>query len=123
MDVRHALALYLELAGLVRGWPQHVQTLLALARGQTEGLNPKCVADLREDGLVTEDSLSLPDDVRDVLFSSYREATPDGPAMVYPFRLASEQDKLIVERVERQMDRNRRRWLRGDDLGGGPSLP
>jgi len=99
-DVRHALLLVAGLAAELRHDPVSFHTVLAVAQGRAGELDSKSIDALKGTLLRPDGTLSAED--RDILLSSYH-MVGDGPVLLNPFQLASTQDRLVVERVERQV--------------------
>jgi hypothetical protein len=126
VNVRDALAECDDLERLLRLHSRDFQVLLGIARGR---IDPDRSANLSPAERQSVDSLTearylidkaIHPMTRDVLLSAYHE-TPDGPAIVQPFKLANTHEKLIVERVASRMDDRSAKWMRkffgGDEPG------
>lgn len=109
------------LSNLLDQVPEHFRTLLALARGQTEGMTAEHIKALQRDGFLKRDGL-LDADMHNVLLSAYHE-TAEGSVLVNPFRFASPEQPAELERREKDgLDRliRRLRKQKGDDKDRPP---
>lgn len=120
VEVALGRATYQALRGLLAREPELFGSLLARARGEPGALSEDHDARLR-DALFLRPDGTLAPATRNVLLSAYRQ-TPDGPALVHPFRFTSSAEATQEERAEDAAWDRARRWLDdGDDPGtGGP---
>ncbi|MDE2508634.1 MAG: hypothetical protein KGM43_15595 [Planctomycetota bacterium] len=98
MQISEGLGCATGLRMLLEEDPGHFQVLLSMACGQEDGHPINSVAFLRRALFLQKGGVINPR-VRDVLLSAYQE-TPDGAAIVNPFRLETEADVRAVESVE-----------------------
>ena len=91
--------------------PYHFQTLLAIARGEAEALDPESIAHLNREGYLSKDA-RIDKDLRDVLLSSYQETPVEGPVLVTPFKLSDASEALVLERGEEQRHQRRVQEIR-----------
>jgi hypothetical protein len=110
-----------ELSDLLDQEPEHFRTLLALARGQSEGIPAEHTKALQRDGFLKGGGV-LDEDMRNVLLSAYQE-TAEGVVLVNPFLLATPVQAAELERLEeRGLDRliRKLRKQKGDDKDRPP---
>lgn len=110
-------ALYHTLCALLEQYPEAFRALLAVARNELQALPKAHIGLLRNGLLLNADGIIVPG-TYDVLLSAYRE-TPDGPALVSPFRFSSEEELKQEEQAEKEGLDRVRRWLRGEESPGG----
>ena len=84
---------------LLEDEPRHFQTLLALARGDSDKVDSKSVSFLLREGLLRRDG-SLDPALCNVLLSGYRE-TEEGPVVANPFQPADAHEARALEAQER----------------------
>ncbi len=116
--VRRAIVLVGFLSDLLESEPQKFQTLLDLARVGNTSLLPDKSKVTQEAVRYFERHAYCDNDgnidpvVRNVVLSAY-QATPEGPVLIQPFRLANAEEKAIAERMEMQLVNWLRKGLRG----------
>jgi hypothetical protein len=97
-----------------------LQLLLAMARGNESTVSTVPNTEFKTHHRVwfLKDGALHPV-AKQVLLSAYRD-TPDGPVIVSPFQLNSQQDIELLAVIQRQHDRSLRRFFRdmGDDSPG-----
>lgn len=116
-DVRRALGFLDRLDLLLSHHPQEFYALLAIAEGRTEEASQEHIASLQRMGYLTHEGVLLPER-RAVLLSAF-EVAGDGPVIAMPFDLRAESAEEIIGRVQQQMHRDLRTFLRDGPDGLG----
>jgi hypothetical protein len=123
VDLDEGQVLFEVYQSMLHNDPRTFQDLLRVARGDTDVIPPESLARLKECGGVLRGDGIAPA-ARDVLLSAYLE-TPDGPAVVNPFRVETrEQAAELVGREDEALRRLGRLLRRdtgdGEDRGRPP---
>ena len=115
-DVLLALSQLDHLGAMLRVRPERFLTLLALAQGRPEEAKQEHITHLTKSGFISKDG-SISQDLRELLLSAY-QMTGDGPVLVNPFKLQTNEDKRKADRADRQIDRFWEKFLSGPNKGG-----
>ncbi len=106
--------------GWVRNWEEHVRELLernrelylalqALVEGHPEQVTEQQLRDLREEGYLARDLKPLPG-VQAIIQAAARE-TPDGPCVVDPLDVRTEDTAKAVQKFDQQSEVRRERRM------------
>jgi hypothetical protein len=120
IDAGWGITFWRALQSLLDQHPEHLQALLAIAKGRSEDAPARSVAFLRHGGLLLRDRTVNPD-AQAVLLSAYQE-TAEGPVLVNPFRLDSPEQAQALESRDAERSHRLLRWLkrRENDEGRAP---
>jgi hypothetical protein len=102
-DVRHILNVLEDLRSKQRVRPQEFEALVAIHQGRPQDAGPNEIKYLKDHDLVGADGHISPD-VAAVLASGL-EVRDNSYVLVQPFRLSSEQDRVIANQAEEQNTR------------------
>jgi hypothetical protein len=110
------------LRSLLEKDPEHFRALWALVDGRKSEVSEQQTLDLKRQFFLGQDDNPLPS-VRAVMTAAVRD-TPDGPCLVDPLEVRSDEDAAAVQRYEEELARRRqkgadylRRKLFGDESG------
>jgi hypothetical protein len=102
-DVRHILNLLEDLRSKQRVRPQEFEALIAIYQGRPQDAGPNEIKYLKDHDLLRADGHISPDVA--AILDSGLEIRDNSYVLVQPFRLSSEQDRLIADQADEQNDR------------------
>jgi hypothetical protein len=100
VDVRHALSVVEALRAKQRVFPDRFEALVAVAQGRPEEAGAKHLESLKQDRYLGPDGKVRPDIA--AILASALETRDNTHVLVQPFRLTSEQEKLIADQALEQ---------------------
>lgn len=98
------------LSKLLEKEPALFQTMLAIARNPKAEVPIKDVRFLAHAGFLTNRTRTMNEDMRNVILSSYTE-TPEGPVLLNPFKLETEEEASYLQEIEKQGNVRLRKFL------------